>query len=351
MKTIEDLDQGTIRRIDWQELIPGVLLLRALYQSFRVVPILSGTLFALLLLVLTDLQLPVSDSAILFSSLFRIPHLPNWVGGTIFILLLLFYWIFTARRLSIRLVSTERFTRPKSFGYAYNRLTSVYVALLIPLAGIFLCHFFLFVLYRNISLFQALMPISLGIAFLYQLLTLGLALGLPLFVSAAAVDGCDGFDAFSRAFSYLFRNLFHTIFYYLLAVLFGAAGYFLLRFFTVLTTVAGNASIWTGIDGETAAAVNNWSLFWWTGFTLLPCGFIAVYVPIAGSALYLILRRTVDGIPFDRFSRPDEGKPHHLRPILADETAEPSHPAESDQKGEAKDGDEPPTPENGSESL
>lgn len=44
MKGLTDIDEGTIRRIDWQELMPGTMLFRAFSMAFRLFPVIMFSL-------------------------------------------------------------------------------------------------------------------------------------------------------------------------------------------------------------------------------------------------------------------------------------------------------------------
>ncbi|MBO7724869.1 MAG: hypothetical protein J6S40_00220 [Thermoguttaceae bacterium] len=320
MKTIEDLDQGTIRRIDWQELVPGVLFFRALTQAFRVGPIAVGTILVLLLMVLTGRSPATADfSVLLFKSLvcpFCCHAGPVTLGFVAFALAAAFLWLFLARRGAMRLVTTERVSLGKGLKFARSRYVSLLLAISIPLLGLLAAVALIGTAERSFWFFTHGTPILLGIVWLLLLIGVGFLIGLPMLAAAVAVDNCDGFDAFSRVFAYIFQRPFHTLFYLAVAVLFGAVGFFILKggvFALVKVVDAFNLS---GSDTDVLISDNLWSLSWWAATAMIPHGFVFGYTCYAGVALYLLLRKTLDGIAFDVIHSDSTEPIHRLRPIL-----------------------------------
>lgn len=340
MKTIEDLDQGTIRRIDWQELLPGVLFFRALVLAFRVGPTVLGTLLILLLMALTGRSPGTGDfSVLLFKSLvcpFCCHAGPVMIGFAVFFTAVLFPWLFMARRGAMRLVTTERVPLGRGLKFASARYASFVLAILIPLSGFLLSVALIGMMEKSHWFFTHGTPILLGTVWLSILIAAGLVLGLPMLAAAVAVDNCDGFDAFSRVFAYIFQRPFHTLFYLALAALFGAAGFFLLKggVFVLVGTV--NFFNLSGLDTDVLISDNLWSLSWWALTIMLPYGFLLGYACYAGVALYLLLRKNLDGVAFDVIHSESTGPAHRLRPILQESEGGPefaetpdAEPAES----------------------
>ena len=137
-----------------------------------------------------------------------------------------------------------------------------------------------------------------------------------MLAAAVAVDNCDGFDAFSRVFAYIFQRPFHTLFYLVLAALFGAAGFFLLKGGVFVLVGAVKIFNQSGLDSDVLISDNLWSLSWWSATIMLPYGFLFGYTCYAGVALYLLLRKNLDGVAFDLIYSESTGPAHRLRPIL-----------------------------------
>lgn len=354
MKTIEDLDQGTIRRIDWQELFPGVLLFRALTLALRIGPIFAGAFFvtfcAWLALSLSFVSsFPAFDQAV-FSSLtdletfsnqttigsilkqtiqstvqtpFRIFGIDSQTEPSRFLIsfipslfLGIFFGLFLSRKAAVRLASTERSSFGETFRFACRRYQSVVLAGLIPILGVASCALVLFLLSRSETLFCVTSPISFLVSLIAVLTGLGLLLGAPLLTAAVATDQCDGFDAFSRTFSYLHQRPFHFVFYSASALVFGWIGYEIVQFLVVLLiqVLGFFASNFLMIDLQKKP-----SFFLWLALTVAaPTGFWVSYYFIASTAIYFILRRSVDGIAFDHFAKTKKETAHRLKPILSD---------------------------------
>ena len=328
MKTIEDLDQGTIRRIDWQELLPGVLLFRALSQAFRVFPVLLGTFLLLLMIVLTGRSPCTCDfSVLLFRSLVR-PlccgyHLRS-AGFVLFCFVALYCWLFLVRGGAMRLVSSERVPLGQALRFAATRFSSLLIAAGIPLAGGLICILILLAGGRYTSFYTAATPVLLAVSTLLLLIGVGLAAGLPMMAASVAVDDCDGFDAFSRTFSFIVQRPFHTLGYLVLAVFFGAVGFALLRGGVIAVSKIADLFNLTGGYSENLLSDNLWSLFWQTSVILVPYGFLFAYLCYAGVALYLILRKNLYGVAFDRIVHESDGDVRRLSPILQDEIGAPA---------------------------
>ena len=323
MKTIEDLDQGTIRRIDWQELLPGVLFFRALSLAFRTGPIVLGTILVLLMTALTGRAPATGDfSVILFSSSvcsYSCHGGSVAIGFLAFSLAALFFWLFLARRGAMRLVTTERVPLGKGLKFTCRRYFSVALAVAIPLSLL------LGALELTLLLVKTSwgVPYVLGGGWLAILLGVGLLIGLPMLAAAVAIDNCDGFDAFSRVFAYIFQRPFHTLFYLVLALLHGAVGFFVLKGLVFLLVRLVDCVNVIGAGAEIDVSRNAWSLLWWTATIMLPYGFLFGYACYAGVALYLVLRKNLDGVAFDVIYADSAEPVRRLRPILQESEGVP----------------------------
>lgn len=353
MEPITDLDAGTLRRIDWRELFPATLLLRALTVAMRLMPILGGTLFVLAVLLILELSCAVSPNdfygfrwGVCLSELGRwlVPtsqsaalrtpsgcptffgagflSLPHWPAATVIVLAELFFALMISRSAAVRIASTEHSGIGASFAFACQRFLAMLLAFALPLIFTACCLLPVWAIEQaGVSVRFALMPIELFCVFLATLLLLGLALGLPLAVAAAATDRCDGFDAFSRAFSYLFQRPFHFLFYLTIIALFGALGFVIVDF--LVRIVLSVVSVPAGASTCGCSFLVRWGTFWLVFVRFAPFGFLFVYKYTAFTALYIILRRSVDGIPMDRFAPSNAEEPHRLPPILADAEGAP----------------------------
>ena len=166
------------------------------------------------------------------------------------------------------------------------------------------------------------MSLMLGLAWIVAIIAgsalavvaLGLAFGWPLMFSAVAVERTDAFDAISRGFAYLFQRPFHLLFYVVVASLLGMLAQLAVELAVTATTVATDAAVSVGageerlgdlgVDGNGASpdvsdvgAFGGAAIQFWTGALRAA----AVYFPLAyfwpaTTAIYLLLRRGVDGV-------------------------------------------------------
>ena len=328
MKTIEDLDSGTTRRIDWQELLPGVLLFRALVQAFRLGPILSGTFIIFLAMFTMGKFPPTLDFLVILfrSRVYPLIPCPRAFGFGIFLFLVSvsFLWLFLARRGAFRLVTTERVPLGQGLRFSFDRLFSFLLSFSVPLSILVIGLIALRYCGAHPGFFTLGTPVCLVWAILLVAIAVGTLLGIPLMAAAVAVDNCDGYDAFSRASAFIVQRPFYLLTYLVPTVLFGAVGYFVLRGGVFLTSALCDIINATGVGTDSLISDNLWSLFWWTGLVILPYGFLCGYICYAGLALYLILRKNLYGVAFDRiFRESDNGEIHRLRPILRDEAGAP----------------------------
>jgi hypothetical protein len=166
-----------------------------------------------------------------------------------------------------------------------------------------------------------LLALLLGFAWIVALVAgaalaivaIGLAFGWPLMWSTVAVERTDSFDAVSRGFAYLYQRPLHLLFYVVVASLLGMTAQAAVDLAVAATTAATNVAVSVGAgeerlgdlgaDGNGASAdVSDVGAFgataiqFWTGVIRAA----AVYFPLAyfwpaSTAIYLLLRRGIDG--------------------------------------------------------
>lgn len=333
IKPLKDLGAGTLRHIDWQELLPAVKLLRALAQSFRLLPVLG---FSLLLSLWFHLG-GESVIGVVFPAVFRFVRggvlifdfgeLPPKSIGFIALTVLIgaFFLLALARGAAVRLASTERSGMFRSLRFAARHYLSLLGGLFIPIFLCALCLFPCWLLGWFPSWVSAVcVPISVLLTIVAALILFGLLLASPMTVASVAVDRCDGFDAFSRSFAYLFRNPVHYLCYALILTGLGYLGVYVTMRFTYLV---GTLLMLFGADGcpsmFDATVVRGWHDFWLDTVRFLPFGFAVVYFQTAFTALYFMLRRLTDDVPFDQFAPDHAKKQRTLPPITADQQGAP----------------------------
>jgi hypothetical protein len=78
------------------------------------------------------------------------------------------------------------------------------------------------------------LPIALIIGLVISLFLVGTIIGANIMFPAIAYEGSNGYDAISRSFAYVFAHPWAITFYGILALIYGAASYFLVRTFVFL---------------------------------------------------------------------------------------------------------------------
>jgi hypothetical protein len=209
-------------------------------------------------------------------------------------------------------------------------------------------------------------PLVLLAGFLMALLLLGLVFGWPLFWGNMSTEGVDSFDAVGRTYDYVYHRPLNYLFYAMVAALIGTLGWLVVANF--FEGIIG-ASYWAASCGGTENQVKMvmqgdaalgpiesagaWLIrFWIQCLKFLGVGFLYSYIWVAGSAIYLLLRRDVDATEMDEVLPEEEAEPQPAplpdvktdeagAPVVADQ---PPPQPETTKEGEppaAKEGEQP----------
>jgi hypothetical protein len=123
-------------------------------------------------------------------------------------------------------------------------------------------------------------------------------IGLPLALVAIVVDRADGFDATSRAFAYTTQRVGRLLWYVTVAAVVGVAVGTLVE----LLLAGGQIAIHE-FGGKPASPYANSMLQWLSDVSVRAIrGFYPTYAFAAMTAIYLLLRRDIDGQPMDEIS-------------------------------------------------
>jgi len=143
--------------------------------------------------------------------------------------------------------------------FASKRFTNFFFAPLLPLFGIILVGFSVWLIgfAGNISMvgewiIVVFMPLTLLAGVLIALLAIGGLAGFNMMFPAVAYDGCDCFDAFGRAFHYVYSKPWKIAFYSAIATVYGTVCYVVVRFFAFLVLMATYTALDAGIAGSYA---------------------------------------------------------------------------------------------------
>lgn len=354
MKGITDIDEGTLRRIDWQELCPPVILFRAFPFSLRIVQLGFISLLLTSLLSLGNILKLTSPSEDEGPFYLQGIQLSLWMIGvpvepleisfladdagsasfffyTVFCpLVLMFFWLVFARSNAVRLVSTQQSGFLTSIYYATRTFPAVLLALsicTILIGGAWFAQYLAAGALRYGEWLRfVILPVGMIATLVGTFFKVILLFGFPLIIAAVAVDRCDGFDALSRTISYMTQRPLHFLLYWLLALTVGALGFFVTLYFS--------QAIWDFLLNLGCSNQINYSLledsFGWfcmTFIQMIPLAYFLVWSMIASTAIYYMLRKSLDGTPLEHFKPTNpERSTRKLQKILRDEVGAPLTP-------------------------
>jgi hypothetical protein len=320
---MKDIGEGTIRRIDWTELTPVVLLLRVFNISLGV---------RILLLALIGLQLTVwlnqlTGVAFLHPKLVELIHqgkpqyyfnlpvdvfysgvldftfsdkqLLIWIPG--FVLIWTVFGGMICRIVAVRLTIDESESWGNLLHFFCKRGMSFLSAPILLLLGILCCFlpvkiagWLLAIPFLNYVV-AALFPIPFIFACLTVFLALVSAVGVMLLYAAVSTDGSDGFDAISRMFSYVCQRPLHYLVYWFCAAILGWLGFVLIQF----PTYSAMALCWKTVPVNVEFVKSFWAVL----FAQIPLAYGFAWFWTSSVAIYLLLRRSVDATPFHEIYR------------------------------------------------
>lgn len=356
MKGITDLDEGTLRRVDWLELAPATILAQAFSATFKTSFLLLGALAIALFATAagatktpdvgawgdcpfsasvrcvgalgahcggaTD---PATDSAAILAASASASEGAGTETGTkptrgavcaahtVALLAAIWFALAIARTTTARLATSGRSSTAASLKFATLRLKSLFIPALAPLL-------FAAALGATgaVSKFAAgsgvlaavAAPISALAFWAFVVLGALTTVAFPLATVAVAAEKSDGFDALARGVSYATRRPLHLIFYAVLAAILTSVGAGLVGW---ASETARGWFVGAFVDGGA------WVEFWNLALFSLPASYCGVSAVVYTSAIYLALRRSVDGTPFDAFAADgSDRKARRLRKILQD---------------------------------
>jgi len=345
---MKDIGEGTIRRIDWTELTPVVLLLRVFNVALGLRVLALGFIGLWLTVMLNsfvgilfldqgwpkpanwDMPLLNVPLDILYSALMttlsmrQSPALLSlWLSG--FILIWAFCGGMICRIVALRLTVDESESTRNLFLFFRNRGIGFVSSLIILSLGILCCFLPVKIAGWMMALpvlnyvVAILFPIPLLFAFFTVILALGLAIGWMLLFAAVSTDGSDGFDAISRMFSYIFQRPFHYVLYWACCGILGWLGFLLVQFLVhVALYICGS------VVPEHGGCQSGLLESFWSPLVLsLPIAYAFAWFWTSSVAIYLLLRRSVDATPFSEVYRVAPPKVRTLPVIKQDERGAP----------------------------
>jgi hypothetical protein len=310
----------------------------------------------------------------------------HWLYAIVFLAVALAIWALFGgaihRIAALHFARDEKISMGTAMKFAAGKFLSFYTAPLIPLGisvfiGLFLlAGGFLLGSWGGGILMGVLFPLAILGGMLIAFLLVGLGGGVGLMYPTIAVESSDSFDAISRSYSYIFGKPWRAAFYALAALVYGVICYLFIRLFAFLVLASTHAFVGAGVYGSGEAlspAASRLDMLWpaptfdhlmshpcWQALSfwetlgagliwfwvMLIAGavlaFLVSYCASAHTAIYFLLRRTVDATDLDDvFVDEVEGEP---APGDAPATTEPPKPAEPAKPAEEPKPAEPAAP-------
>jgi hypothetical protein len=280
--------------------------------------------------VIATFELPSNDRRFLHAVLAILWAVIVWapVGGAI------------ARIAVVESATGSRMSLARAIRFSLYKLGALITAPLSPITGIAfltaLCALF-GLLYRipgpigvTIAGVLAFLPIGAGV--LMTLILIGLIAGWPLMIASVAAEANDGFDALSRAYSYVLQRPGQYAVAIGIVWLFGSLGAALAMLAARLIV---HLTIWSVsfggpdartlllfLDGPlTRSTAGSFHYLWVSAIALLAYSWTFSYFWSAAAQMYLLMRSEVDGAPWGDVAlpRPDESAPLPL--VVSEEIA------------------------------
>jgi hypothetical protein len=236
------------------------------------------------------------------------------------------------------------------------------LAALLPLLGVVVLGFLVGVVYGlvmradfGVLMMSFFWPLLLAASLVMAILLLGLLFGWALMWPTISVEGTDSFDALSRSYSYTFQRPLHYLFYVVVAGIIGLLAAYVVAYFVAATTELAFWSASWGAGAERIQEIEqlraqlavlqnmpedlraaeiakiSWSLrtglevltFWTDCVVLVGAAYLYSYFWTAATAIYYLLRHSVDGTEPDEVAVEHEEETFGLPPLRSDSTGIP----------------------------
>lgn len=264
-------------------------------------------------------------------------------------------------------IAALAFTREESTGlrtaitYARSRLSSYWLAPILPMLGAFITMLPLAILgwitqiELGMLLGGILWPLVLLSGLFLSILLIGLAAGWPLMWPTISTEGTDAFDALSRSYAYVYQRPLRLLFYILVASVLGLLGVFVVDLFATATVRLAQVGISWSLDpsGPSMGGLTSSPfveppehgvlhsggvalIHFWNGFvTTLQVAFQFSFFWVSATGIYLLLRRDVDAIELDEVDLDEQAEVFDLPPLTSDESGVPGVADENLSSGDS----------------
>jgi hypothetical protein len=252
-----------------------------------------------------------------------------------------------------RIAAVEQATEaPMAFSgalrFSLENFLSYMTAVLLPVAGIgafwFLCTIGGWIgriPFVGQPVLGLLWGLELAFGFLMALILIAAIAGWPLMYATIGAEASDGFDAFSRSYSYVFTRPWHYLWFSLVALTYGAFVTTFISLVASLVVYLSAAGVASGLGPDRAATMLlgspesvGGSAFvssdpsatvgmgvtfagaWLQLVGLLVAGFAVSFFWTASTVIYLLLRQVDDATDFREVYPPPSEEKDELRPFV-----------------------------------
>ncbi len=270
-----------------------------------------------------------------------------------------------ARIVALALSRESRVGIVQGLKFGAMKWPQFFLAALLPLLAVIVLSFCVGIVFGlimradfGVLIMSFFWPLLLVASLIMAILLLGLLFGWPLMWPTIAAEGTDSFDALSRSYSYTFQRPLHYLFYAIVAGVIGLLAAHVVAYFVAETN---QLAVWSASWGSrsermeeiksavppplppvtaaptmpptTAAAEEqaSWSLrtghdilgFWTGCVALFGTAYLYSYFWSAATAIYFLLRQSVDGTEPDEVAVEHEEESFGLPPLKTDASGVP----------------------------
>jgi hypothetical protein len=241
-----------------------------------------------------------------------------------------------------------KITLRSALSFSLTNFPSYMTATLLPVGGIGI-FWILCVIGGFLGWLPVVGPVLLGLlwglellfGFVMALILIGAAAGWPLMYATISTEASDGFDGFSRAYSYVFSRPWHYLWLAFVALVYGAI---VITFVYVVASLVaylsaagvasslgnrstgslllgapdsiGGPSLLTGHPSGEIGIGTYFAGAWMQTVAVLASGFVTSYFWTAATVIYLLLRQVDDATDFHEVYMPEEKEADDLLPLV-----------------------------------
>ena len=300
-------------------------------------------------LVLLPIRSMVEPVRLLFSTRSTWPELAfAWTQLLWAVIVWSFFGGAITRMAAVQFARDDKLGMRAALSFALRKFPSYLAAPLSPVFGIGLFWLICWlggligrIPYAGDAIVGVLFFVALAMGLIMALMLFGVAPGWPLMFAAISTEGSDGFDGFSRSYSYVYSRPWHYLWYAVVAMAYGSVVIFFVSLAAVLLVyLAGWALAWgMGLDraaslfagapevvggpnllggmGDTTLPTGSWLVgVWLHVLAVVVVGFVPSFFWSAVTIIYFLLRHSDDATDLDEVYMADDQEQDELLPLV-----------------------------------